>query len=151
MSIHLPKRITSSGGLGLNTRKSIEWLGADCAVTMEIWPKPSAPWRESGTVIADEGYIWKTEWRAGERFVRTDIYDAQKKFIATYIDICRPVTLAGGVFSFDDMYLDIWQPAAEKAALLDADELAMAVEQGAISPEEAEEAAAVAKRLLQEN
>lgn len=148
MNIHPPKIITSRDGLGLNTEKSIVRHGPDRATTTEIWPALETPWQESGTVIAQEGYIWKSDWAAGAHFVTTKIYDATGKFVATYIDICQPVTLTNGVFSFTDMYLDVWQPAGENPILLDEDELAAAVARGFVSTEAAEAAKGAAKSLL---
>lgn len=56
--------------------------------------------------------------------------------------------LNDSIFSFEDLYLDVWQQAGKEAVLLDEDELQAAVECGHIDAGEAGIATGVVRQLL---
>jgi predicted RNA-binding protein associated with RNAse of E/G family len=148
MSIHPPKYITSQEEPGANTSKTLKWHDTSTATLTEIWNEPTQPWQESGTIIARKDFKWVSEWKVGQCYVVTEMYDNHGEYIARYVDICTPVKLQNGIFSFEDMYLDVWRPSGERAVLLDEDELEMALEEGHITPDQAERARMVAQELL---
>ncbi|MGD8495520.1 MAG: DUF402 domain-containing protein [Gemmatimonadales bacterium] len=74
-------------------------------------------------------------------------YDPAGQLVGHYTNLVRPPELEPGHWRITDLYLDIWQPADGPPRLLDADDLARAVDGGVIEADEArlveDEAAAV--------
>jgi predicted RNA-binding protein associated with RNAse of E/G family len=149
MSLHPPKRITSTQGLGVGTTKSMQWLSETKAIGTEVWNEMSEPWKEGETIIALPGYIWTTQWEVGKPYIITEFKDEAGKLIATYCDVTRPVRLVEGGFEFVDLYLDVWMVAGKKPVVLDEDELHEAVTAGYVTQEEAEKAEAIALKLIE--
>jgi predicted RNA-binding protein associated with RNAse of E/G family len=146
--IHTPKRISSSGGLGLNTKKELEFLSDTLAIGRETWGKLDAPWQESGTIIAEEGYVWLTRWEANKPYIITKFYNANGQEVGTYCDIAKPLRRTADGFEFDDLYLDVWRIPGEKPVLLDEDELAEALAAKYVTQQEADAAYVAVNELL---
>lgn len=149
MSVHPPKYISSSEGLGVNTMKRLEFLSENIAIGTEVWQELPTPWREGETIIAKCGYRWITKWEAGKPYIITKFYDAQENLVGIYCDASRPVQKIAGGFAFDDLYLDVWQVPGEKPVILDEDELEAAVQAGFIKQSEAISARETAALLRQ--
>lgn len=148
MSVHPPKHITSTEGLGVNTSRQLDFTNESMAIGTEIWGKITEPWTESGTVIADQGYRWVTKWQAGRPYIVTKFFDEKGELVGVYCDISRPVKRVEGGFAFDDLYLDIWMVPGQEPVILDEDELQAAIEARHITRAEANQAAEVALRLV---
>jgi len=150
MSLHPPKHISSIEGLGLNTVKQLEFKNDNNAIGTEVWGKLEKSWSESGTIIADEGYNWVTQWEVGRPYIITKFLDENGELVGVYCDISRPVERIQGGFTFDDLYLDVWMVSGQEPVILDEDELKEAVEAGYITQAEADQAMQVALALVDE-
>lgn len=148
MAIHKPKRIRSSDGLGLNTTKRMELLSDTVGIGTELWGPLDEDWAESGTVIAREGYLWRTKWRVGNNYIITKFYDTNRNLVGVYCDICRPVERYGKGFVFDDLYLDVWYVPGRTPVILDIDELQEAVKLHYVAESEARYAYGVVRGLV---
>lgn len=147
MGIHKPKRIRSKSGLGANTKKSMDLISDTLGISTEIWGYVETPWVESGTIIAQRGYMWRTRWEVDRNYIVTKFYDTNRNLIGIYCDICRPVERDGKGFAFDDMYLDVWQVPGQPPAILDIEELQEAVKLHYVAESEARYMYGVAKDL----
>lgn len=148
MSVHSPKLISSTEGLGLNTTKSMRYLSDDIAIGTETWNELDEPWQESGTIIAQPGYKWVTRWELKKPYIISKFYDDNDNLVGIYCDIARPVRQIEGGFEFDDLYLDVWKATGQHTVILDEDELLAAVQAGYITADEATEAHKAAKELV---
>lgn len=137
MSLHPPKRISSTEGLGLNTKKHMDYVSNTLAFGTEIWSELEKPWQQDNTIIALPGYVWRTRWEVGKPYIINKYLDDKRKLIGIYCDINRPVEKTKDGFAFDDLYLDVWQIPGSKPVVLDEDELEEAVKAGYISKKEA--------------
>lgn len=149
MGIDKPKRIRSSAGLGLYTQKKMEYYSANIGIGTEIWGPLDEVWREGSTVIADQGYLWRTKWEVGKHYVPTKFYDTNRNLVGVYIDICRPVERDGRGFAFDDLYLDVWYVPGRDPVILDIEELKEAVALHYVAESEARYAYGQAKSLVE--
>ncbi len=148
MSLHPPKQISSIEGLGLNTTKTLEQISDSISIGTEVWNKLEEPWRQGRTVIAKQGYVWRTKWEAGKPYIITKFYDENNGLIAVYCDVSRPVQSVEGGYTFVDLYLDVWMLPGQPPILLDEDELDDAVKAGYITQDESINAGQVAKELM---
>jgi predicted RNA-binding protein associated with RNAse of E/G family len=119
------------------------------SIGTELWGYLEKPWKEGRTVIAHSGYKWVTRWEAGKPFITSKFYNDSGRLIGIYCDVARPVQQTVDGFTFEDLYLDVWQVTGENPMILDEDELDEAVEADFISGEEAEEATTIAEQLRQ--
>lgn len=149
MKIHKPKRITSSGGLGLDTVKKMELPSDTTGIGTELWGPLDEQWAEGDTVIAREGYLWRTKWEVGKPYIVTKFYDTNRNLVGVYGDICRPVERDGEGFAFDDLYLDVWYVPGQAPVILDVDELKEAVKLHYVAESEARYVYGVAKNLAE--
>ncbi|MGH7196565.1 MAG: DUF402 domain-containing protein [Candidatus Saccharimonadales bacterium] len=147
MSIHPPKVITSAEGLGLNTHKEMLFITPDLGISTERWGKMPQVWQESGIVIADEGYQWRTRWEVGTPYIVTKLFDAAATLVGIYCDISRPVQRIESGFTFEDLYLDVWQTPNNQAVILDEDELQEALKANLITEQEALGAQKIAQQV----
>lgn len=148
MTLHPPKLITSTEGLGVGTTKTMRKVNDHISIATEVWNTMKEPWAEGATIIAKPGYVWETKWEVGKPYIITKFYDAAANLVAIYCDVSRPVQKTEGGFSFVDLYLDVWQPTGQEPVILDEDELEEAVRARYITPEEADEARDVARQLV---
>jgi predicted RNA-binding protein associated with RNAse of E/G family len=149
MTLHSPKLITSAQGLGVGTKKQIDFITNDLAIGTETWGQLEAPWVESGKVIAQKDYRWVTKWETSKPYIITKFYDDSNKLIGTYCDISSCVQRVENGFEFYDMYLDVWQTPNNDPVILDVDELEAALAAGFITPEEARDARRAAKKVIE--
>ncbi|MGV9001806.1 MAG: DUF402 domain-containing protein [Candidatus Saccharimonadaceae bacterium] len=148
MKLHLPKHISSTEGLGIGTTKTMRRIDEHVSIGTEVWNEMSQPWAEGPTVIAKPGYIWTSKWELNKPYIITKFQDADRKLVAVYCDVSRPVQAIGDGFSFIDLYLDVFQLPGQEPTILDKDELKAAVEATYITPDEAEEARRIADELV---
>jgi predicted RNA-binding protein associated with RNAse of E/G family len=146
-SLHPPKHISSTEGLGLNTTKHLEFKSENKAVGTETWGELETSWKESGTIIAEPGYSWVTLWETGKPYIITKFLNAEGELVGVYCDVSRPVERVGDAFTFDDMYLDVWMVPGQEPVILDEDELQEAVQAGYITHAEAKQAMKTALAL----
>lgn len=148
MTIHKPKLISSSEGLGVNTTKTIKYINNDLAIGTEVWGSLDKPWTEGNIIIAKEGYVWITRWETNKSYVTTKFFDGLNNLVGVYIDVTKPVRRTANGFEFDDMYLDVWQIPGTSPTILDEDELSEAFTAGFIDIKDVTEAKIVAERLV---
>ena len=148
MNIHPPKVISSKEGLGRNTSKKMHFLESGVAIGTETWGELEKPWAEGDVVIAKHGYRWVSKWEAGQRYVPTRFLDELGSLIGIYCDVSKPVEYANGVFTFTDLYLDVWYVPGRSAVLLDSDELEEAVQKGYLHETDAHQAMKTAEELM---
>lgn len=103
MSIHPPKQISSTEGLGVNTTKAMVEISEGVSISTEIWKEMNEPWREGETIIAKSGYVWKTKWEAGKPYIITKFLNTAGELVGVYCDVSRPVRKKDKVFSFTDL------------------------------------------------
>ena len=149
MSIHAPKRVTSTKGLGVNTTKTLEWMSDTLAYGTEVWGELEKPWKEGETLIALPGYVWRTRWEVGKPYIITKFFNEKGELVGIYCDICSPVEKVNDGFEFDDLYLDVWQTPGNAPVLLDEDELQEAITAGFLTAEEATEVRHHAVEVIQ--
>lgn len=137
MSLHPPKRISSGEGLGLNTKKKLDFVNETLAFGTETWGDLEKPWQQDDTIIALPGFVWRTRWEVGKPYIINKYLNERGELVGIYCDICRPVEKEGDGFAFDDLYLDVWQIPGEEPTILDEDELVESVRAGFLSEEEA--------------
>jgi predicted RNA-binding protein associated with RNAse of E/G family len=87
--------------------------------------------------LADTGYSWLQQFPANAHYTITTMYDANAKIVQWYIDICLQTGVdERNIPWLDDLYLDLVVYPTGEVFLLDADELADALEKGEISAAE---------------
>lgn len=150
MSLHPPKHISSTEGLGFNTTKHLKFEDENKAIGTETWGELETPWAESGTTIAEPGYTWVTLWETGKPYIITKFLNTEGELVGVYCDVSRPVKRVGDGFTFDDMYLDVWMVPGQEPVILDENELEEAVQAGYITQAEVQQAMEVALRLRDE-
>jgi predicted RNA-binding protein associated with RNAse of E/G family len=150
MTVHKPKLISSSKGLGVNTKKTIKYINDNLAIGTEVWGFLEKPWAEGNTIIAKEGYVWITRWETNKPYVITKFFDNSNNLVGIYIDVTKPVRRIADGFEFDDMYLDVWQTPGTSPTILDEDELSEALTAGFINTKDVTNARIVAKELVRE-
>lgn len=123
MTIHPPKHISSIEGLGINTTKTMHRINDRVSVGNEIWNDMKEPWSEGEVIIAKPGYTWTTKWEVGKPYIITKFKNKDGQLIGIYCDISTPVVAIKGGFSFNDLYLDVWQIPGKLPVILDENEL----------------------------
>ncbi len=149
-NIHPPKKITNWNGLGVGTAKIMRYVTDDFGVGTEIWQEVTEPWKEGDTIIADIDYRWITKWEHGKPYLITKFMNADDELVGVYCDITRPVVYNRVESYFEDLYLDVWQPANAAPVILDEDELVLAVAAGHVTRDEANAARKVALQLVRD-
>ena len=87
--------------------------------------------------VADAGYLWLQHYPANSRYTITTMFDAAGQVVQWYVDVCKQHGIdENGIPWYDDLYLDIALLPSGEIALLDADELDRALQQGLISQED---------------
>ncbi len=76
------------------------------------------------------------------------VHDATGRRLGYYTNFIRPPLIEPDCWDLTDLYLDVWQGSGEPARLLDADELAEAVESGVVGLDEARAVEAEAEAVL---
>jgi len=122
------------------------------AVLIYIDKIRDALWVELGgkkQCVADHGYCWLTLFQESESYVVTAMFDSAGQTVQWYIDICRATGFTDkGVPWYDDLYLDIIISSDYDVALIDEDDLALALKQNVINQEDYDFAYEEANRLL---
>lgn len=149
-SLHLPKKLNSTIGLGLSSlgNKS-EYIGNNVIITTKVWEQLEEPWREGETIIAQEGYKWVTRWELDKTYLITTIFNENNELIGIYCDICSPITREGISFTCYDWYLDVWKEQNNPPIILDEDELNAAREKEYLSINQVQQAKAAAHFLIE--
>jgi len=127
-------------------RQELLHEGPGCRITLLNVTADRAPLK-IGDIALEEGGAVLWYLFPGRAWEVAAAYDAGGRLVGHYTNFVRPPTLEPGRWHITDLYLDIWQPAGGPARLLDAPDLATAVEDGVITDDEArrveDEAAAV--------
>jgi len=89
-------------------------------------------------------YVWPGEWYEIGAF-----HHRRGALLGHYVNLIRPPELGVGRWVIDDLFLDVWVPAAGEPVLLDAADLEDACARGCVSAEEAEHARRVAADVLE--
>jgi len=76
------------------------------------------------------------------------VYDPHGRLLGWYTNLLRLPEISEGRWELTDLFLDVWQPPDGPAQLLDEEDLAAALETGAISREEARQVEAEAAAVL---
>ena len=76
------------------------------------------------------------------------VYDPHGRLLGWYTNLLRLPEISEGRWELTDLFLDVWQPPDGPARLLDEEDLAAALEAGAISREEARQVEAEAAAVL---
>ena len=122
------------------------------AVLIYIDKIKDALWVELGgkkQCVADTGYCWLTLFQKGESYVVTAMFDNKGQIVQWYIDICKAIGFTDrGVPWYDDLYLDIIISSDYDVALIDEDDLALALKQSVIKQEDYDFAYQEADKLL---
>lgn len=122
------------------------------AVLIYIDKVRDALWVELGgkkQCVVDNGYCWLTLFQQGESYVVTAMFNDKGEIVQWYIDICKATGFTDkGVPWYDDLYLDIIISSDYSIALIDEDDLALALKQNVIKQEDFDYAYAQADRLL---
>lgn len=101
--------------------------------------------------VVDDGYKWLQHFPANAAYTLTTMFDANGQIVQWYIDICDATGVdERGIPWYDDMYLDIVVLPSGEVELIDIDELEEALQQGAVTEKQYEQAWKVAEHLLQE-
>lgn len=107
------------------------------------------------TCIAADGYYWMQHFPVGEHYSVTTVFDASKKIVQWYIDICKENGYCNKNGPWmDDLYLDLIVLPTGEIIEKDIDELEVALKENIISGKEYEMARfefTGAKLLLEEN
>ena len=110
--------------------------GPDCRVTLMLVGPEIAPLKigevELPTGSAVLWYLFPgTAWEVAAA------YGPGGGLVGYYTNFIRPPRIEPDRWHLTDLYLDVWQPHGGEPRLLDADELAAALDQGALDAEEA--------------
>jgi predicted RNA-binding protein associated with RNAse of E/G family len=110
--------------------------GPDCRITLLNITPDRAPLKIGDVQLAEGGAVL---WFLfpGRAWEVAAAYDPAGQLVGYYTNFVRPPQLQPGRWHITDLYLDIWQPADGAPRLLDADDLARAVEQGVVTADEA--------------
>lgn len=148
--VHNLKFISSDKGLGLpgNTIER-EFKSSDVLITTETWGQMDNFWSESGVVIAKPGYKWITKWVKGNNYISTKILDEKGGVVAFYFDVCSPIAVSKGVFSFYDWYIDVWYPTGSNPVILDEEECKAALNEGYLSKNDFDVAITTGKYIVE--
>lgn len=84
----------------------------------------------------------------GRRYEVASVFDADGGILGYYTNIVHLPDITAGTWRITDLFLDVWQAPGELPRLLDEEELAEAVLNGAIRADEAEVARREADRVL---
>ena len=121
--------------------------GPPCKISLLLLPEDAAPLRVGEIRLPPGGAIL---WYLfpGRSYEVAGVYDPRGRFLGWYTNLLRPPEIRDGRWELTDLFLDVWQPTGGPAKLLDRDELTAALDEGAISPEEARRVEAEAEHVL---
>lgn len=121
-------------------------------VTFLAGNKPFIVPRGDGELcLAADGYYWLNILPEGKHWCVTAMYNAEREIIQWYIDVTRSNFIdENGVPCLDDFYLDIVLYPDGARITLDEDELALAVDRGELTPEDARYAYTLYQQILDE-
>ncbi len=128
-------------------RQEILHDGPNCKFSLLIHPEDAEPMRVGDVRLQPGGAIF---WYLfpDRSYEVAGVYDPDGRFLGWYTNLLRVPEIHGDRWELTDLYLDVWQPPDGPARLLDEDDLADAVESGAISREEARQVEAEAAAVL---
>lgn len=121
--------------------------GPNCKFSLLIQPEGSEPLNVGGIQLEAGGAIlW---YLFPDRSYEVGgVYDPHGRLLGWYTNLLRLPEISEGRWELTDLFLDVWQPPDGPAQLLDEEDLAAALETGAISREEARQVEAEAAAVL---
>ena len=128
-------------------RQEILHDGPNCKFSLLILPEGSEPLNVGEVQLEPGGAIlWylfpDRSYEVGA------VYDPHGRLLGWYTNLLRLPEISEGRWELTDLFLDVWQPPDGPARLLDEEDLAAALEAGAISREEARQIEAEAAAVL---
>ena len=128
-------------------RQEILHDGPNCKFSLLILPEDSEPLNVGEVQLEPGGAIlWylfpDRSYEVGA------VYDPHGRLLGWYTNLLRLPEISEGRWELTDLFLDVWQPPDGPARLLDEEDLAAALEAGAISREEARQIEAEAAAVL---
>ena len=109
------------------------------------------PHRGGELCLASDGYYWLNVLPQGQHWCMTAMYNQDREIVQWYIDVTRSNFIdENGVPCLDDFYLDIVLYPDGSRITLDEDELALAVEHGELTPEDARYAYTLYRQILED-
>ncbi len=121
--------------------------GPNCKFSLLIQPEGCEPLNVGGIQLEAGGAIlW---YLFPDRSYEVGgVYDPHGRLLGWYTNLLRLPEISEGRWELTDLFLDVWQPPDGPAQLLDEEDLAAALETGAISREEARQVEAEAAAVL---
>jgi len=121
----------------------------DLKITLQVLGRDFPPTRiDGGTTLRPDDllvwYLWPDRW-----FEIGAFFDRRGTFRGHYVNLVRPPRFESERWIVDDLFLDVWVPAAGAPSVLDRDELETAVERGWVTPDERERVVSLATSFAQ--
>ncbi len=131
--------------ISLGTGEVTEW-GTDGTITLERSMHAGGSYDALGTPKED-GDVAVTRFREGRWWYPTTYKSADGGSKGTYVNVCTPVELFPDCARYVDLYVDVIRRPDGSVAVVDADELEAAVDDGVLSRELADKARTVAEAV----
>lgn len=128
-------------------RQEILHDGPNCKFSLLILPEGSEP-LNVGEVQLEPGGAILWYLFPDRSYEVGGVYDPHGRLLGWYTNLLRLPEISEGRWELTDLFLDVWQPPDGPARLLDEEDLAAALEAGAISREEARQVEAEAAAVL---
>ena len=128
-------------------RQEILHDGPNCKFSLLILPEGSEP-LNVGEVQLEPGGAILWYLFPDRSYEVGGVYDPHGRLLGWYTNLLRLPEISEGRWELTDLFLDVWQPPDGPARLLDEEDLAAALETGAISREEARQVEAEAAAVL---
>ena len=128
-------------------RQEILHDGPNCKFSLLILPEGSEP-LNVGEVQLEPGGAILWYLFPDRSYEVGGVYDPGGRLLGWYTNLLRLPEISEGRWELTDLFLDVWQPPDGPARLLDEEDLAAALEAGAISREEARQVEAEAAAVL---
>jgi len=121
--------------------------GPNCKFSLLIQPEGSEP-LNVGEIQLEPGGAILWYLFPDRSYEVGGVYDPHGRLLGWYTNLLRLPEISEGRWELTDLFLDVWQPPDGPAQLLDEEDLAAALETGAITREEARQVEAEAAAVL---
>ncbi len=137
INIHKPKLQNSNQPTQQGNSLKLEIIGTNEIRVTERWEvTPSRKYEDAGVETANKGYKWITDWKLGNNYIVTQIYNDKNELVGTYWDMTSNIRGNLNEMKTFDWYLDIFKTRDGVVHVLDEDELKLAVEAGYLTNNE---------------
>ncbi len=109
-------------------------------VERATWDETAPTQMLRGTEVAATGYIWFRFWILQTEQIVQKYFDENGLMVGMYAPVCMPFATGGDGLMTADLTLGLWIMADGHVMVLNESEYEAAVQSGAITPEEAQEA-----------